>query len=175
MGAARFEPFLGECLARLSFLGGRRSLALTQITEACEAVDRLNMRSFIGPWLQGTMALLSDDAAVRRTALQRGRDMLAQGCVAHNSCRFHVAAAEIALLDRDAERAGAEIDCLQVATRDDPCVWVAHQVRVVQAYGRWLADPCDDTRASLYELRRHALRQGFALATPRLDAAISAL
>ena len=175
MGAARFEPFLGECLARLSFLGGRRALALTQIGAACEAVDRLKLRGFIGPWVQGTLALLSDDTAVRRTALQRGRDMLAQGCVAHNRYRFHLAAAEIALLGGEAEQATVEIACLQAATGDDPCAWVDHQVSVVQAYVRWLAAPGDETRASLYELRRHALRQGYALATPRLDAAISAL
>jgi len=175
MGAARFEPFLGECLARLSFLGGRRSLALSQVGAACEAVERLGMRSFIGPWLQGTLALLSDDPAQRRNALLRGRDMLAQGCVAHNRYRFHVAAAEIALLDGDAAGAAAEMAHLQAATGDDPCAWVEHQVRVTHAYGRWLAEPCDDTRADLYELRRDALRQGYALATPRLDAALSAL
>lgn len=172
MGAVRFEPFLGECLARLSFLCGRRSLALTQIVEACEAMERLNLQSFIGPWLLGTLALLSDDGAVRHTALQRGSKMLAQGCVAHNRYRFHVAAAEIALLDGDAGRATSEMAHLQSATAEDPCEWVEHHARVVHAYGRWLAHPCDDTRAELHELHQHALRGGFALATPRLDVAL---
>lgn len=175
MGAARFEPFLAECQARLSFLAGRHTLALTQIVDACDAMERLKLGNFIGPWLLGTLALLSDDAPMRQRALQRGAEMLSGGCVAHNRYRFHLAAAEIALLGGDAERAVSHMASLEAATGGDACEWVDHHVRMVHAYGNWLADPCDDTRADLYRLHRHSLKQGFAFAMPRLDGALRGL
>lgn len=175
MGAVRFEPFLTECLARLTFLEGRRALALTQITGACEAMERLKLQRFIGPWLLSTFALLSDDAAARRAALRRAEALLADRCVAHNFYRFQVAAAEIALLEADPERAMAHIVRLQSATADDPSDWVAHHVRMVAAFGRWLATPGDDTRVALRALHGQAGERGLALAMPRLDATLRGL
>jgi transcriptional regulator with XRE-family HTH domain/tetratricopeptide (TPR) repeat protein len=175
MGAARFEPFLNECLARVSYAEGRRSLALEQIRDACAAVDRMKMHRFIGPWLFGTLALLSDDAAERADALARGERILAGGCVAHNLYRFRMSAAEIALLEGDAARARTQVELLRAATADDPCEWVAHPARIVDAYAAWLADPCDDTRVALRGLHRQSTASGWALTMPRLDALLRAL
>lgn len=175
MGAVRFEPFLTESLARLSFLEGRHALAVTQITEACEAMERLKLQSFIGPWLLGTMALLSDDATVRRGALDRGAELLAQGGVGHNRYRFHVAAAEIALLEGNAARAVQEIEHLRASTAEDPCEWVDHHQRVVHAYGHWLANPGESARAALTALHRDAVARGHSMATPRLHQALASM
>jgi transcriptional regulator with XRE-family HTH domain/tetratricopeptide (TPR) repeat protein len=175
MGAARFEPFLNECLARVSFAEGRRSLALAQIRDACAAVDRLKLHRFIGPWLFGTLALLSDDRDERDDALARGEELLAGGYVAHNLYRFRMTAAEIALLEGDPARARAQLGLLAAATAEDPCEWVAHPARIVDAYAAWLAGACDDTRVALRAAHRQSVERGWALTMPRLDAQLRAL
>lgn len=175
MGAVRFEPFLNESLARVSFLEGQHAVAVAQITDACDAMERLKLHKFIGPWLLGTLALLSDDADVRHAALERGHALLANGCVGHNRYRFHVAAAEVALLEGDAARAAREVEQLRSATADDPCEWVAHHHRVVEAYGQWLAEPSDAARAAVQGLHRQGVNQGFSMAAPRLHKALAAL
>jgi hypothetical protein len=99
LGASRFEPILMESQARISWLQGRRSQAREQITRAADAVGRQQLQRFIGPWVYGTLALLSNDAVLRRQALTQGNASLSKDCVAHNAFRFLVAAAEAALLD----------------------------------------------------------------------------
>ena len=175
MGAARFEPFLGEALARVAFCEGRHSLALTRIVEACETVERLALQRFIGPWLLGTLAVLGEDAAVRDEALRRGRALIERGCVAHNVYRFRVAAAEVALLQGDFDGARREIAALQVFVGADPCAWVDHQERVVHACAEWLAAPSDDTRVALRALRASSEAHGVPGVTPRLDALLRGL
>ncbi|WCM92041.1 AAA family ATPase [Acidovorax sp. NCPPB 2350] len=171
MGAARFEPFLTESLARIRFAQGQPDRALCLIREACEGVQRLHLQRFIGPWLMGTLALLSDDAQERSQALSRGEEMLAAGCVAHNHFRFHVAAAEVALLLGDGAGAVAQAGRLRaLAGEEGPCPWVEHHARTVAACARWLEVPGEDNREVLRTLRRQADEGGMALVMPRLDA-----
>jgi tetratricopeptide (TPR) repeat protein/transcriptional regulator with XRE-family HTH domain len=175
MGAARFEPFLMESQSRISWLGGERALAERQITAAAETVERLQLHRFIGPWVLGTLALFSSDAAVRKKALLQGAAHLTRDCLAHNAYRFFVSAAEVALLEGDLVAAGFYADQLAGHGAAESCAWVEHHVALVRQYARWSEAPGEAPRAELQLLRSRARQFGFAQATPRLGALLEAL
>ena len=175
MGAARFEPFLMESQSRISWLGGDHALAERQVTEAAETVERLQLQRFIGPWVLGTLALFSSDAAVRKKALLQGAAHLTRDCLAHNAYRFFVSAAEVALLEGDLVAAGFYADQLAGYAAAESCAWVEHHVALVRQYSSWSEAPSDALRAELQPLRGRARQYGFAQATPRLDSVLEAL
>ncbi len=175
MGASRFEPFLMESQSRISWLAGDHALAERQVTEAAEAVEQLKLQRFIGPWVLGTLALFSSDAAVRKKALLRGAAHLTRDCLAHNALRFFVSAAEVALLEGDLVTAGFYADQLAGYGAAEPCAWVEHHVALVHAYSSWTEAPGDAPRAELQSLRARARQSGFSQATPRLASLLEAL
>jgi ATP/maltotriose-dependent transcriptional regulator MalT len=71
--AARFEPFLLDALARVSLLEGRDRQAEQQIARAWDLVEQRKLQPFIGPWVLGTVALISREEGARQAALARGR------------------------------------------------------------------------------------------------------
>ncbi len=175
MGAARFEPFLMESMARISWLQGDVALAQEQIQWAAAEVERLQLQGFIGPWVMGTLALLTDDAAVRARALRQGDEYLQRDCVAHNGFRFLVAAAEVALIDGAAGAALAYAGRLGGMATGEQCAWVDHHVALLTQFAHWLGAPDDAGRAALRALRERGAELGFAHATPRLRAALEHL
>jgi tetratricopeptide (TPR) repeat protein len=175
IGAARFEPFLLESQSRIAWLNGDRALAERQITEAAEAVERLQLHRFIGPWVLGTLALFSSDAAVRRKALLQGAAHLTRDCLAHNAYRFFVSAAEVALLEGDLVAARFYADQLAGHAAAEPCAWVEHHVALVRVYANWTMAPSDALRAGLHQLRARARQFGFSGATPCLNVMLEML
>ena len=168
MGAARFEPFLMESQSRISWQRGDHALAERQIVAAAETVERLQLQRFIGPWVLGTLALFSSDAAVRKKALLQGAAQLTRDCLAHNAYRFYVSAAEVALLEGDLVTAGFYADQLAGFAASEPCAWVEHHVALVRQYSSWSEAPDETLRAGLQQLRARARQYGFSQATPRL-------
>lgn len=123
--AGRFEPFLQEALARAQHAQGDAEGAWRTIQQAQATVDRLGLHAFIGPWVSGTLALISPDEVRAREALSRGMAQIDLGCVAHNVYRFHAAAMEWHVLrgrHDDALRIGARWLTL---TGAEPTPWVA--------------------------------------------------
>ncbi len=175
MGAARFEPFLMESQARISWLAGDHALAERQVTEAARNVERLKLHRFIGPWVLGTLALFTSDSAVRKRAMLQGAAYLTRDCLAHNAYRFYVSAAEVALLEGDLVAADFYAGQLAAYGETEQNAWVTHHVGLVQAYAAWTAAPDEARRAELRSLRAKALELGFAHASPRLFAAIEDL
>ncbi|MDB5907910.1 MAG: hypothetical protein JWP34_2024 [Massilia sp.] len=175
MGASRFEPFLVESQSRIAWLAGDHALAERHISEAAAAVDRLQLHRFIGPWVLGTLALFSSDAAVRKRALLQGAAHLTRDCLAHNAYRFFVSAAEVALLEGDTVTAGFYADQLAGYAAAEPCAWVDHHVALVRQYAGWQEAPSDALRAELQQLRGRARQYGFTHATPRLHLVIEVL
>ena len=160
MGASRFEPFLMESQSRISWLAGDHALAERQVTEAAEAVERLKLQRFIGPWVLGTLALFSSDAAVRKKALLHGAAHLTRDCLAHNAFRFFVSAAEVALLEGDLVTAGFYADQLAGYAAAEPCAWVEHHVALVRAYSQLVgsAGRCAARRTAIAAQPRAAIR-----------------
>lgn len=175
LGAARFEPFLMESRSRISWLDGDHALAERQIVEAAESVARLRLERFIGPWVLGTLALFSRDAAVRKKALLQGAAYLTRDCLAHNAYRFFVSAAEVALLEGDQVTAGFYADQLAGYAATEPCAWALHHASLVRQYARWSTAPDEALRAELHLLRARGQEFGFAHATPRLAAELDKL
>lgn len=175
MGAARFEPFLMESQSRISWLAGDRALAERQIGDAAAAVERGQLQRFIGPWVLGTLALFSSDAAVRKKALLQGAAHLTRDCLAHNAYRFFVSAAEVALLEGDLVAAGFYADQLAGYGAGEACAWVDHHVALVRHYAAWTEAPTDALRAELQQLRNRAHQFGFTEATPRLHPLLAML
>jgi transcriptional regulator with XRE-family HTH domain/tetratricopeptide (TPR) repeat protein len=168
LGAARFEPFLMESRSRISWLEGDHALAERQAIEAAKSVQRLRLERFIGPWVLGTLALFSRDAAVRKKALLQGAAYLTRDCLAHNAYRFFVSAAEVALVEGDHVTAGFYADQLAGYAATDSCAWALHHAALVRQYSNWSAAPDDAQRAGLHLLRARGRHLGFAQVTPRL-------
>lgn len=161
IGASRFEPFLMETLARAQWLAGDHASARSTIAQAAEAVERQRLHRYIGPWVLGTLALFTDDAATRKRALLQGAAHLTRDCLAHNAYRFHLAAAEIALLEGDTITAEFHAEQLEAFDADESCAWSAHHAALVRAVAR--GEPVDG-------LARDAQHLGFTYTTPRLIA-----
>jgi len=175
VGAARFEPFLMESMARISWGQGETALARQQIQWAADQIEPLKLQGFIGAWLMGTLALFSDKPGVRKKALRQGETFLAQDCLAHNRYRFRVAAAEVALLAGDLRVAQVHAKHLGKMADGGKCAWLAHHMDLVQTYTRWLLFPDEQIRMQLHHLRERAAMFGFTHTMPRLQAVMAAI
>lgn len=175
MGSSRFEPFLMESEARIAWLRGDRALAEQQILAVVEQVERQQLQGFIGPWMLGTLALFSRDAAVRKKALLKGAAYLTRDCLAHNGYRFYATAAEVAMLDGDLVAAEFYADQLAGYAALEPCSWVEHHVQMIRQFSRWLTDPDDKVRVALRGLRAQADEHGYTQTMPRLREALDKL
>ncbi|ASU40992.1 hypothetical protein hmeg3_23615 [Herbaspirillum sp. meg3] len=168
LGAVRFEPFLMEGMARALWQQGRQDQAKRTIITAAEKIDRLQLHGFIGPWVFGTLALLTDDRDVRRQALVRGEAILGRDCVAHNAFRFLVNAAETALLDGDAAAAIRYVDRLTPYTELESCPWLEYHTSLLRQCAKRLQSDNEQIRAALVSLRMQGQAYGFSHSTPRL-------
>ena len=166
--ASRFEPFLMESQARISWLQGKHILAQEQISLAAETVERLQLHQFIGPWIYGTLALLSNDSATRKKALSLGEKYLAADCVAHNAYRFLATAAEVALLEKDTSSALSYADQLARYSAVESCPWIEHHVELVRQFAIWLRSASNEHRDILIALRAQSQKLGFVYTTPFL-------
>jgi len=175
LGSSRFETFLMESQARITWLRGDRALAERQILLAAQQMERLQLHNFIGPWVLGTLALFSQDAAVRKRALLQGAAHLTRDCLAHNAYRFHLSAAEVSLLDGDTVAAEFYAGQLAAYAAQESCNWIEHHTALVHAYADWLRAPSETMRAHLALLHAQSAQYGYTHAAPRLYLALQAL
>lgn len=168
LGAARFEPFLQESLARLLWLEGREDEALATIRQAWRSVESQGLNSFIGPWVLGTLALLDAGSSAWRQTLEQGQRLLEQGCVAHNHYRFHLSAAECCLLRGEPELALSYIEHLKHYAEAEPCRWVLYHSELVQRVAEWMQDPAPARHAALGASLRSGADLGLTQSMPCL-------
>jgi hypothetical protein len=134
-----------------------------------ETMDKRQQHRFIGPWVLGTLALFTRDAAVRKKALLQGAAYLTRDCLAHNAYRFFVSAAEVALLEGDLVAADFYAGQLEGYAASE------HHAALVRAYAGWSSAPDNALRAELRRLHADAERFGFSQATPLLFEKINTL
>lgn len=175
LGSSRFETFLMESQARITWLRGDRVLAERQIVLAAQQMERLQLHNFIGPWVLGTLALFSQDGAVRKRALLQGAAHLTRDCLAHNAYRFHLSAAEVSLLDGDTVAAEFYAGQLAAYAAQESCNWIEHHTALIHAYAGWLRTPSETLRAQLALLHAQSTQYGYTHAAPRLHLALQAL
>jgi tetratricopeptide (TPR) repeat protein len=173
LGSSRFETFLLESQARITWLNGDHARAERQILAAAQQMERLQLQNFIGPWVLGTLALFSRDAAVRKRALLQGAAHLTRDCLAHNAYRFHLSAAEVALLDGDTVAAEFYADQLAAYASQESCTWIEHHTALIRTYAAWLRAPSDGLREQLHTLDAYSGQYGFSQAAPRLRAQLA--
>ena len=123
IGAQRFIPFLEESQARLAFYQGSHAQAQAIIAAALVKMKALKAQGFIGPWLLGTQALVTDDIALGESALAQGQQMLDEGCIGHNYFRFHVAAMEFGIHHQRPDIVTRHRQALQHFTATEPTPW----------------------------------------------------
>jgi len=168
LGASRFEAILLEGLARVALRQGERGLAQTLIMEAASLVERFEIQRYIGPWVYGSLAMISDDEQLSQQALSKGEAQLAQACLAHNALRFRVAAAETCLLAGNIEQAIWHGQQMAALPESASCAWIYHHVRLIGVAGQWLRDADQASGEKLKGLVRGAQQMGFVATMPRL-------
>lgn len=168
LGAARFEPFLLEGVARCQWLSGDASAGLDTIRQAWAMVERQGLHRFIGPWVLGTLALLERDEHRRQSAITQGLEILERGCVAHNVYRFCVAAAEAQIQSRQPQGATVLADRLEQFTASEPCPWADHHIRLIRAHVAQLLQPFSGDRQAIDGLIANGLLTGIGHASPLL-------
>lgn len=166
--AARFEPFLLESLARACLVDGQQALARQHMQRAWSLVEARNLYRFIGPWVLGTLALVSEDAAQRSEAIMRGTALLEAGCVGHNHYQFRLAAAEACLTHGDPAQALLHLQALRRFCASEPCAWVDVHAGLVEAYAHWLGAPTVAQRDRLAAMRLAAAQAGYVHTMPVL-------
>jgi hypothetical protein len=136
-------------------------------------MERLQLQNFIGPWVLGTLALFARDAAVRKRALLQGAAHLTRDCLAHNAYRFHLSAAEVALLDGDTVAAEFYADQLAAYATQESCTWIEHHTALIRTYAAWLRTPSDELLAQLHTLDAYSGQYGYSQAAPRLHSQLA--
>jgi hypothetical protein len=141
IGASRFEPFLNESMVRVLLLEDQPRAAHELALQAWDAVERLKLHKFIGPWVLSTLALVEPDGEASAAALERGQALLEQGCVAHNLYRFHVSAMETRLLHGQPAEADALAERFEQLVAQEPCPWASHHIALARDSAAWVEQP----------------------------------
>jgi tetratricopeptide (TPR) repeat protein/transcriptional regulator with XRE-family HTH domain len=175
IGTSRFEAMLLDVSARLAQRRGDVSLAWRLVTQAADVVDRLRLQRYVGPWVQGSVALIASEPALRDRALAKGEALLAQQCLAHNALRFHVAAAELALLGQQPYVARQHAQRLQALAGREPYAWIDHHVQVIEHSARWMESGEAAARADSIALFDAGAAYGFVATMPIWSATLTAL
>ncbi|MEO6920276.1 MAG: AAA family ATPase [Collimonas sp.] len=168
IGAGRFEAILLEGLARVAFWRDDQARALACILEAAELVERLQLQRYIGPWIWGSVALIAEDPVMRQNALQKGEAQFARGCLAHNTFRFYVAAAETSLMTGDYGQASRYAQQMTAMMQAESCIWVEHHVQLIDSAVSCLQDRSHAQVSALQKVWRASEELGFAATMPKL-------
>jgi tetratricopeptide (TPR) repeat protein len=172
IGASRFEAEALAFRGDAHRLAGRRTQALADI-EGALVISRKTGMAYMGPWYLGLLAVTTEDAATRASALEEGEALLATNTVGHNHLHFHMYAIDACLACEDWSVAVRHATALEEFTRHEPLPWSSF----FAARGRALA-ACRQGRfnaALKRELRRlksDAQRFGFMTALPAIQEAL---
>jgi transcriptional regulator with XRE-family HTH domain/tetratricopeptide (TPR) repeat protein len=173
MGASRFEALLLEGKARIAGRRGEQARAGTLILAAADLIERQQLERFIGPWIWGTLAVLTDDAQTSERALRQGEAQLARGCLAHNALRFYVSAAETSLMSGDYKQADRYAQQLSACAHVEPCRWITHHVQLIERSSAWLLTRDAAKWHALQAARRDAEQLGYVATMPLLTQTVT--
>ncbi|MFZ6746691.1 AAA family ATPase [Undibacterium sp. JH2W] len=167
MGARRFEAIALEGCARLAFHEGEQDSARAFITEAVALVERHHLQRFIGPWVWGSYALISEDLQLSQQAMAQASLQLDQNCLAHNGLRYHLAAAELSLLAGDFS--GAQDHAQKMGQfASTACAWVSHHQTLITVLAAALQSSEAHASLAWQEMQDQASQLGYVMTMPRL-------
>jgi tetratricopeptide (TPR) repeat protein len=173
LGARRFEASSLRHLGRVIASLGRRVDAITLLEQAY-AISCESGSTFSGPWVLGSLALMTEDRGKRRWALEEGEKVLARGCVFHNYFWFYRDAIEVSLRTEDWVAAERYAEALERFTDAEPVPWASFFVargRALAAHGRGMRDLA--TVRELQRLRDEGERAGFKVISFALEQALA--
>jgi tetratricopeptide (TPR) repeat protein len=134
LGAKRFDAVGLHDLAMVARAEAGRAEGLDLLHRAL-AISRETGLSFVGPWILGELAAMTEDPFERRAALAEGEEILRKGAVSHSHFWFFRYAIDASLDSQDWAGAERYSTALEEYTRPEPLPWVDFFVR----YGRALA------------------------------------
>ena len=174
LGARRFEASGLRHLARIIAAQGRRAEAVALLQDAYSISSESGI-TFSGPWALGALAVVTDDPATRRWALEEGEKILGRGCVFHNYFWFYRDGMEVSLNTQDWDAVERYAAALERFTHQEPVPWTIFFIArgcALAAYGRGKRDGV--TIGALRRLRDEADRVGLTTALPALEQALTA-
>lgn len=174
IGARRFDPFFMIYLGRIVRAEDGNGAAAGRLMRQALEIARETGITFVGPWVLGTLARVSDRPEERQSALDEGEEILKQDCVGHNYIAFYRDAIEVSLTAADwagTERYAAALAAYNAA---EPLPWSDFFIargQALAAHGRGLRDQA--TMHELGRLKDEATRIGLGPAIPALEAALA--
>jgi tetratricopeptide (TPR) repeat protein len=168
LGARRFEAVSLHDLAMVARAEAGHAEAMDFLYRAL-AISRESGPSFVGPWILGDLAAMTEDPVERQAALTEGEEILRKGAVSHNHLWFFRYAIDAALDSQDWDGAERYSAALEDYTRSEPLPWADFFVR----YGRAVAvhgrcRPGQETTFALGDLLAEAERLGIGPAVGTL-------
>jgi tetratricopeptide (TPR) repeat protein len=148
LNARRYESVILAHCAEVALSNGRRTEALALAREAREISEETGP-GFIGPAIQGLIALTAETGEERSAALAAGEALLAKDAVGHNHFWFRRYAIERALFDEDWDEAEKQADALLRRTADEPLAYascVATRAHVLARRGRGDVTAADENK-----------------------------
>jgi hypothetical protein len=129
---------------------------------------------YLGPSILAVLAMAHEAPDKRRSLLDEGAAMLAQGCVSHNHLVFHREAIEVALDMGDWAAAGRYADRLEDYTSPEPLPWSS----LFSTRGRLLAragrgERCEELHQDLTRVLNTCRTAGFVRHTARIEKVLS--
>jgi tetratricopeptide (TPR) repeat protein len=170
IGARRYETMCLAHLARVFWQRGAKAQAREHLRVAWEQSEQVG-RGFIGPAVQGAMALMAASDDERRDALAKGEALLRDGSLGHCHIWFNCDAIEVSLNCGAWSEALRYADMLEEFTRDESLPWTDFHIAIARALAA--AGRGEGNRAALLACREMAVTVGDPAYVEALDAALA--
>ncbi len=172
IGARRYETMCLIHLARVHWEHGEPMRHARTLRESWEMAEESG-RGFIGPGVQGAMALMAASDDERRDALATGESLLREGSLAHCHLWFNRDAIEASINSGAWAEALRYADTVEAFTRDERLPWTDFHIAAARALAA--AGRGDGDRAALQGCREMAAALQEPAYRSALDAALARL
>lgn len=174
VGAERFKPFMWIFIGRIRLAkSGYQTQTVAMMKDAVETARQTGIQ-FLGPWVLGTLALVTDDWGEARRSLVEAESIIEQGCVGHNYFGFYRDAIAVGLHAGNATRRNATRTRSPLGWAANACPGPNFLPRADAPWRRTAAAPAIGTLADLARLKAEAERAGLLAAVPDIDRALAA-
>ena len=173
LGADRFKPLVTIFLAQIQWAKHGSREDIDAMMDRAAGISRETSIGFLGPWVLGTLALVSSEPDRSRKALKDAEEVLAGDCVGHNYIAYYPLAMEVSLRLGDWDEMNRYADALEAYCRPEPLPRTDFYIargRALARYGRGERDY--STKRALLRLRDEAKQVGLMRALPALEQAL---
>ena len=129
LGAKRFAALFMESLARINYYKGNYNEATQIMQNAISIMEQYDFMRYMGPWLFGTLALVTRDDRTSALAMKKAEELLANGCLGHNYFQYYATAIDISLLAKQWHRTRDYTARLEQFNQIDPNAWADFKIR----------------------------------------------